>query len=85
MAAPTKPFDPEAICQKCLHGEVKVDYSNGLSAWAGGCYRTCEASYSGEHLERRCLRCGYRWAEMVADTHRRHGGQEREGAGRDGE
>jgi len=64
--AATKPFDPEATCPKCGHDDVRLRFSSGLSPWTGGCSSECPSAWSGEHLDRRCKRCGYKWTERVA-------------------
>jgi hypothetical protein len=58
------PYAPEATCPKCGHDQSTVRYSNGRSSWSGGCYG-CPQEGRSEHLDRRCERCCYRWAEAV--------------------
>ncbi len=60
------PFDPEVTCPKCGHDYVTVRHSNGRQrlSWGGGC-SGCPQEGCGEHLDRQCQRCGYRWAEAV--------------------
>jgi ssDNA-binding Zn-finger/Zn-ribbon topoisomerase 1 len=63
-----EPFDPERRCPKCGHDTIHTQYSNGRTfSWKGGCY-DCPRERDGEHLDRRCERCSYRWSEAVVAT-----------------
>lgn len=56
-------FRPHAICPKCLHDDVRTRHVPS-SCPDPACYRRqCTA----EHLERRCERCRYGWAEAIAE------------------
>ena len=56
-----KPFDPDSRCPKCGGEDVGTHYS--ASYW--DCLYSCSRrnSMTGEHMERTCRRCGYRWVE----------------------
>lgn len=60
------PYNSEATCPKCGHGKSTVRYSNGRSSWNGGC-SACSQQGRGEHLDRQCERCSYRWSEAVIE------------------
>lgn len=58
-----KPFDSTTLCPKCLSDQVASLYRPALRSWEQGEYR-------GEHIERRCERCHYTWAELCLDGDR---------------
>ena len=59
MAEPLQPFNPEAKCPKCGHGEVGVRYVAPVKTYdVRG-----EATEHPEQMRRLCERCGYGWAE----------------------
>lgn len=57
------PFSPLlARCAKCGHDDIAVHYCDGTrSSYFDPCPR-------GEHLHRRCKRCGFRWCEATVET-----------------
>ena len=67
-AAPHLPLQPftedEAVCSKC-------GQNNAYTTWKGGHEK--DALVPIEHLERRCLRCDYRWPESTIDEAKRLG------------
>lgn len=54
------PFDPEATCPKCGHGDIATTYHEE-EVPLDPCWNRVE----GEHHDRYCRRCGYEWCEAV--------------------
>jgi hypothetical protein len=80
MTAITKPFDENAPCPKCGHGEIGVWYHATsrpakkiaeLKMWPKNIPRPpatpriCDGTEVGEHLHRQCKRCHFEWLEDV--------------------
>lgn len=67
--APLSPFNENARCPKCRHDVVKATYTTGGSYGTLSCSYSCSYRSSlREHLDRRCERCNYQWAEAVVDA-----------------
>lgn len=78
-AEPLPPFNPKQICPKCgawrdTPAELAMEHVTTYHESAYGCTEPCEEcggkvqfrnSFEGEHLHRRCGRCGFDWAEGV--------------------
>jgi hypothetical protein len=62
-------FRLDRCCPKCLAEQINVIHH--LTAVAGcPCMPSLpERRVLGEHLDRRCLSCGYSWCERVADAY----------------
>lgn len=61
------PFDPEQICSKCGHDEIETVYQPDSSHAECALGRRLGTRHAGEHLERRCRRCSYRWEQLVVE------------------
>ena len=59
MADGLATFDPWAKCPKCGHDDIAANYHD---RWGVPC------RIDGEHIDRRCRRCGYGWAEAVVSN-----------------
>lgn len=55
-------FDHKRNCPKCGANRLKYRYVSG-GGLAGS-----DTLYHGEHIEKTCDRCGYRWAESCDDA-----------------
>jgi hypothetical protein len=58
-------FNDSAKCEKCGCKDVKASYAK--PGWRGY-YETCSSHGEGEHIDRRCSRCNYIWAEKCLDV-----------------
>lgn len=56
----TKTFN---LCSKCCHENINIEYCNGTTRLAGN---VCNVE-GGEHLHKKCLKCGYIWCERCTD------------------
>ncbi len=56
------PFGTIGLCPKCGHDELKAAHCPGGRAGRWNCLCS-HVPHSGEHVERTCGRCGYRWLE----------------------
>lgn len=61
------PFNPAAICPKCGHGDVSTRYEESYCTSTWSTTNRCPARGEGEHIDRQCRRCQYRWAEAPLD------------------
>lgn len=67
------PYDVNARCPKC-RAVPGVTYHAGLETTIPGtsdywpCFYSSRPGPVGEHLCRRCSRCGYSWMEATADA-----------------
>jgi len=62
-----KPFSPASRCPKCWGKEVSTMWwaqrdKRPSHSWAADAAGTNE-----EHIARKCVRCGYLWAELPMD------------------
>lgn len=57
-----KPFDETAKCPKCQGADISAQYNDGSHLF---CPLRYPESHE-EHIDRRCCRCGFRWAEGLA-------------------
>jgi hypothetical protein len=63
------PFDPSRACPKCLNEQVDTTYHQGTMP-GSPCWTDDPARrVYQEHLDRRCLGCGYTWCELPADAY----------------
>jgi hypothetical protein len=58
-------FNDSAKCEKCGCKDVKASYAK--PGWRGN-YETCSSHGEEEHIDRRCSRCNYIWAEKCLDV-----------------
>lgn len=61
------PYDPNQSCPKCGHTMVTTSWWSDSSHPGCGLGDRLKTDHAGEHLERRCVRCGYRWEQRVPD------------------
>lgn len=64
MAA-LQPYSPAATCPKCLNESVAAAWHEKHRVEFPS-LKECPGE--GEHVCRRCERCGYEWAELPADA-----------------
>jgi ribosomal protein S27AE len=72
---PLPQYDPGASCPKCGGLFVATRYCDSHEAWA---QRVLGCPPKGEHLHRRCERCGYSYVEATIN-HDKTGEAERGG------
>jgi hypothetical protein len=58
------PYDPDQVCPKCDHDQVRTTYRPDSSHYRCGVAQRLGTSHAGEHLERRCERCAYTWEQL---------------------
>lgn len=70
MTSTLEPYDPDQSCPKCDGRTIRTQWfadSSHPGCLLGERLRTGRA---GDHLERTCVRCGYRWEQQCPDpTH----------------
>lgn len=60
-----KIYDPTRKCIKCGGDDVSTTWMQDNSNYTN-CYRVNHVD--AEHMDRRCRRCGYEWAEACLDA-----------------
>lgn len=65
-----KPYDPMTKCPKCGSDEVGTAHHAG-NTYSSGCCSSVSVYHrdmpDGEHMHRKCHRCGYEFAQSVIE------------------
>jgi hypothetical protein len=59
-----EPFNQNAICIKCGYNEISLQYIKNIDYDCSSNYN-CGPVNLTDHFHRNCMRCGYKWPEMV--------------------
>lgn len=63
-----KPYNDKARCPKCGSTEVATRHCTGVDVWGDTCRIPPRQLARSEHVDRRCRRCAFAWAEAALET-----------------